>query len=179
MLGRSELITQGGAAMTWGTVARCAALAIAGVAVAGLAARSAAAENAARARHLSHEHRRRLRQLPHPQKDRAAWRSRARSSRAAIRSIRRCSTPCRKTSRRTRKPAIGNWTDDQIVDAIRNGKRPDGTIIGPPMAILFYRGMSDTDVRAIVAYLRHGQAISNLVEKSSTRSRCRRITGRP
>jgi mono/diheme cytochrome c family protein len=62
---------------------------------------------------------------------------------------------------------IGNWTDDQIVDAIRNGKRPDGTIIGPPMAIAFYRGMSDTDVRAIVAYLRTVPAISHKVDKST------------
>ena len=45
---------------------------------------------------------------------------------------------------------IGNWTDDQIINAIRNGKRPDGTTIGPPMPIAFYRDMSDDDVQAIV-----------------------------
>ena len=62
---------------------------------------------------------------------------------------------------------IGAWTDEQIIDAIRNGKRPDGTIIGPPMPIAFYRGMSDTDVRAIVAYLRSVKPIRNKVEKST------------
>jgi mono/diheme cytochrome c family protein len=62
---------------------------------------------------------------------------------------------------------IGNWTDDQIVNAIRNGKRPDGTTIGPPMAIAFYRGMADSDVRAIVAYLRSVKPIENKVEKST------------
>jgi mono/diheme cytochrome c family protein len=62
---------------------------------------------------------------------------------------------------------IGNWTDDQIVNAIRNGRRPDGTTIGPPMPIPFYRDMSDTDVKAIVAYLRTVKPISNKVEKSS------------
>jgi mono/diheme cytochrome c family protein len=62
---------------------------------------------------------------------------------------------------------IGKWTDDQIVNAIRNGKRPDGTTIGPPMPIAFYRGMSDTDARAIVAYLRSIKPISNKVEKST------------
>jgi mono/diheme cytochrome c family protein len=61
---------------------------------------------------------------------------------------------------------IGNWTDDQIINAIRNGKRPDGTIIGPPMPIAFYRGMSDSDAKAIVAYLRAAKPISNKVEKS-------------
>ncbi len=49
---------------------------------------------------------------------------------------------------------IGKWTDAQIIDAIRNGKRPDGSIIGPPMPIAFYRDMSDADAKAIVAYLR-------------------------
>jgi mono/diheme cytochrome c family protein len=66
-----------------------------------------------------------------------------------------------------KETGIGNWTDDQIVNAIRNGKRPDGTTIGPPMPIGFYRGMSDTDVHAIVAYLRSVKPISNKVEKST------------
>lgn len=66
-----------------------------------------------------------------------------------------------------KETGIGNWTDEQIIDAIRNGKRPDGTIIGPPMPIAFYRDMSDTDVKAIVAYLRSVPAISNKVEKST------------
>ena len=61
---------------------------------------------------------------------------------------------------------IGRWTDDQIIDAIRNGKRPDGTIIGPPMPIDFYRGMSDTDVRSLVAYLRASAPVRHPVEKS-------------
>ncbi|HEV8015563.1 MAG TPA: cytochrome c [Stellaceae bacterium] len=68
---------------------------------------------------------------------------------------------------------IGNWTDDQIVNAIRNGKKPDGTIIGPPMPIPFYHGtpatpgMSDSDVKAIVAYLRSVKPINHQVEKST------------
>jgi hypothetical protein len=28
---------------------------------------------------------------------------------------------------------IGKWTEAEIVSALRNGKRPDGTIIGPPI----------------------------------------------
>jgi mono/diheme cytochrome c family protein len=62
---------------------------------------------------------------------------------------------------------IGKWTDAQIIDAIRNGRRPDGTIIGPPMAIAFYREMSDTDVKAIVAYLRQVKPVSHKVAKST------------
>jgi mono/diheme cytochrome c family protein len=66
-----------------------------------------------------------------------------------------------------KETGIGNWTDDQIINAIRNGKRPDGTTIGPPMPIAFYRGMSDTDVKAIVAYLRSVKPIKNKVDKST------------
>jgi mono/diheme cytochrome c family protein len=66
-----------------------------------------------------------------------------------------------------KETGIGNWTDEQIVNAVRNGKRPDGTTIGPPMPIPFYRGMSDTDVHAIVAYLRSVKPISHKVEKST------------
>src|SRR5687768_14610917 len=49
---------------------------------------------------------------------------------------------------------IGKWTDAQLIRGIREGIRPDGTLIGPPMPIELYRGMSDDDVKALVAYLR-------------------------
>jgi mono/diheme cytochrome c family protein len=65
------------------------------------------------------------------------------------------------------KTGIGSWTDEQIANSIRNGTRPDGSIIGPPMPIQLYRNMSDTDVLAIVAYLRSVKPISRPVEKSS------------
>ena len=61
---------------------------------------------------------------------------------------------------------IGNWTDAQIINAIRNGKRPDGTIIGPPMPIAFYRNVADSDMRAVVAYLRQVKPVDHKVEKS-------------
>ncbi len=38
--------------------------------------------------------------------------------------------------------------------AIREGKRPDGSLIGPPMPFHFYSQISDEDAKAIVAYLR-------------------------
>jgi mono/diheme cytochrome c family protein len=67
-----------------------------------------------------------------------------------------------------KETGIGNWTDDQIIDAIRNGKRPDGTTIGPPMPIAFYRDMSDSDVRAIVTYLHTVKPIHHVVVEKST-----------
>ena len=50
--------------------------------------------------------------------------------------------------------------------SIREGKRPDGSIIGPPMPIGLYRGMSDWDVQAIVTYLRTVRPIKNAIPKS-------------
>jgi mono/diheme cytochrome c family protein len=64
---------------------------------------------------------------------------------------------------------IGRWTDAQLIRAIREGLRPDGTVIGPPMPIGLYRGLSDPDVQAIVAYLRAQSAVVNPVPKSQYR----------
>lgn len=65
-----------------------------------------------------------------------------------------------------RETGIGTWSDQEIVRVIREGVRPDGTIIGPPMPIPSYRDMSDSDVRAIVAYLRTVAPIRNIVPRS-------------
>lgn len=54
-----------------------------------------------------------------------------------------------------RETGIGTWTEAQIVTALRDGKRPDGTIIGPPMPISVYQHLSDDDAMAIAVYL-HG-----------------------
>lgn len=68
-----------------------------------------------------------------------------------------------------RDTGIGRWTDAQIATAIREGRRPDGTLIGPPMPIDLYRNISDTDVKAIVAYLRTLKPVRNKVAKSTYR----------
>jgi len=61
---------------------------------------------------------------------------------------------------------MGSWTDEEIIVAIRDGLRPDGTLIGPPMPSPFYRTMSDYDVLAIVAYMRTIEPIQNVMPKS-------------
>jgi mono/diheme cytochrome c family protein len=65
-----------------------------------------------------------------------------------------------------RETGIGAWTDAQLIRAIREGIRPDGSVIGPPMPIGLYRGISDTDARAIVAYLRSVPPVRQAVPKS-------------
>ncbi len=62
---------------------------------------------------------------------------------------------------------IGKWTDAQLAKAIREGVRPDKSLIGPPMPIEFYRHMSDADLAAIIAYLRAQPAVKNAVPKST------------
>lgn len=64
---------------------------------------------------------------------------------------------------------IGGWTDEQIARAIREGKRPDGTLIGPPMPIVLYRHLSDRDTAAIVAYIRQVPAVRNDIPASDYR----------
>ena len=56
---------------------------------------------------------------------------------------------------------IGKWTDAQLAKAIREGVRPDKSIIGPPMPIEFYRHLSDADLAAIIAYLRAQPAVAS------------------
>ncbi|QCI65586.1 c-type cytochrome [Phreatobacter stygius] len=68
-----------------------------------------------------------------------------------------------------RETGIGGWSDDQIIAAMREGRRPDGSIIGPPMPIEPYRDMSDTDAKAIVAYLRSIKPVRNAVARSDYR----------
>jgi mono/diheme cytochrome c family protein len=61
---------------------------------------------------------------------------------------------------------IGSWSDAEIIRGIRDGIRPDGTLIGPPMPSPFFRDMSDNDVRAVVAYMRTIEPVSNVVPTS-------------
>jgi len=44
---------------------------------------------------------------------------------------------------------IGKWTDRQIFAAIREGRRLDGTLIGPAMPSRSYRYVADEDVEPI------------------------------
>ncbi|MDO6484552.1 c-type cytochrome [Shimia thalassica] len=56
---------------------------------------------------------------------------------------------------------IAGWSDDELAKAIREGIRPDGTVIGPPMPMSLYRGLSDDDLYSIVAFMRTVPAVEN------------------
>jgi len=53
-----------------------------------------------------------------------------------------------------RQTGIGGWTDEQIVTAIRAGRRPNGERLIPVHPYPVFNGMAEEDLRALVAYLR-------------------------
>lgn len=56
---------------------------------------------------------------------------------------------------------IKDWSDAELARAIREGIRPDGSVIGPPMPFEVYHGISDDDLNSVVAYLRTVPAVEN------------------
>jgi mono/diheme cytochrome c family protein len=64
---------------------------------------------------------------------------------------------------------IRDWSDDDLARAIREGLRPDGSLIGPPMPFSAYRGLSDDDLAAVVAYLRVVPVVENDTPASAYR----------
>lgn len=55
---------------------------------------------------------------------------------------------------------IGRWTDRELINGIRLGVRPDGSVMSPVMPYPAFNGMSDEDVTALVAYLRTLPAVA-------------------
>ena len=64
---------------------------------------------------------------------------------------------------------VSEWSDEDLIRAIREGIRPDGTLIGPPMPFEVYHGLSDDDVASIAMYLRTVPAVENDPGKSEYR----------
>jgi len=65
----------------------------------------------------------------------------------------------------TQDPAtgIGNWSDQEIIDAIRLGHGPDGEQLFPVMPYPTFSHMADEDVQNLVAFLRTAPPIENAV----------------
>lgn len=64
---------------------------------------------------------------------------------------------------------VAEWSDEELARAIREGIRPDGSVIGPPMPFAMYRGLGDEDLAAMVAFLRSVPAVENEVPASEYR----------
>ena len=66
---------------------------------------------------------------------------------------------------------IGNWTEEQFFRAIREGKSKglkEARPLLPPMPWFVYKNLSDTDLRAIFAYLKTTKPVSNRVPGPKT-----------
>jgi mono/diheme cytochrome c family protein len=60
-----------------------------------------------------------------------------------------------------KETGLGQWTSDQIVSAIRTGKRPDGSQLSPVMPYPAFSHLADDDAHAIAAFLESLPAVSN------------------
>lgn len=49
---------------------------------------------------------------------------------------------------------IGQWSEQDFVTALREGKRPDGSVIDPFMPVKYTAQMTDDELRALYAHLR-------------------------
>ena len=58
---------------------------------------------------------------------------------------------------------IGNWTDGEVMRAIREGVDRKGVALFPMMPYENFRSMSDEDVRSVVAYLRTLKPIKHVI----------------
>jgi mono/diheme cytochrome c family protein len=53
-----------------------------------------------------------------------------------------------------KQTGIGGWTDEQVISAIRLGRRPNGERLLPVHPFPVFNGMAEEDLKAIVAFLR-------------------------
>jgi mono/diheme cytochrome c family protein len=63
-----------------------------------------------------------------------------------------------------RQTGIGGWTDEQVITAIRLGRRPNGERLLPVHPFPVFNGMAEEDLRAIVAFLRTTKPVSRQKE---------------
>ena len=59
---------------------------------------------------------------------------------------------------------IGSWSDADIKKLMRDGIRPNGTPVAPQMPYGFYKILTDSDLDAIVAYMRTIAPVKNEVQ---------------
>jgi len=57
---------------------------------------------------------------------------------------------------------LGNWTDGEIIRAVREGVSHDGEGLFPIMPYFIYRNVSDDDMEAVVAYLRSMEPVASV-----------------
>jgi mono/diheme cytochrome c family protein len=66
-----------------------------------------------------------------------------------------------------KETGIGNWTDDEIARAIREGVSRDGHALFPIMPYQSFKDMSDEDLASVIVYLRSIPAVRNQMARTS------------
>ncbi|MBN9017499.1 MAG: c-type cytochrome [Rhizobiales bacterium] len=61
---------------------------------------------------------------------------------------------------------LGKWSDADIKKALTEGISPEGGHLSPPMPYANFKNMTDSDVEAVIAYLRTVPPIKNRVERT-------------
>lgn len=62
-----------------------------------------------------------------------------------------------------KETGLGNWSAEQIIAALRTGKRPDGRELAPIMPWRDLANLSDSDARSIALYLKNLPPVQNKV----------------
>jgi mono/diheme cytochrome c family protein len=65
-----------------------------------------------------------------------------------------------------KETGVGNWTDDQLARAIREGVSADGRALFPFMPYENYRYLSDEDLASVIVYLRSLPPVKHAVPKT-------------
>lgn len=66
-----------------------------------------------------------------------------------------------------KETGLGKWTDEQIKIAAKTGLSANGETLFPVMPYHVYNGMADSDIDAVIAYLRSVNAVSNKVPEDT------------
>lgn len=74
---------------------------------------------------------------------------------------------------------LGNWTDQQIHDALVKGVRRDGRQLLPVMPYEGYSGMAEEDLKALIAYLRTLKPVKKATPELKTWAPLARSMGTP
>jgi mono/diheme cytochrome c family protein len=72
-------------------------------------------------------------------------------------------SPASKNITSDKETGVGNWTDDEIARAIREGIRKDGTALFPIMPYPYFAKLDDEDLASIVVFIRSLPAVRNQV----------------
>ena len=78
-----------------------------------------------------------------------------------------------------KETGLGNWTDQQIQDAIVKGARRDGSKLLPVMPFERYSGMAREDLTALIAYLRTLKPVKKVTPELNSRVPFARSIGAP